>query len=67
MEELFLLLALVKARGIGPILSRRLLEAFGSAKAVFEAKEQELRAVEGVTKAVIRSLKGQDPLLVGMK
>lgn len=67
MEELFFLLALVKTAGIGPILRKRLLNAFGSPKAVFEAKEGELQAVQGITKAVVRSLKAQDPYVVGKK
>ncbi|MEQ8745781.1 DNA-processing protein DprA [Pyruvatibacter sp.] len=42
------LLQLTRARGVGPILGRRLLETFGSADAAVEASEAALRAIRGV-------------------
>ncbi|WP_353159944.1 DNA-processing protein DprA [Myroides odoratus] len=43
-EELLFTLALTKVNGVGPIIGKRLIENFGSAKEVFEASYQALVA-----------------------
>lgn len=47
-EDLLYMLALQTTSGIGLITVKRLLEYFGSAKAVFQAKEKEVSAVHRV-------------------
>lgn len=47
-EELLYMLALQTASGVGPITAKRLLDYFGSAKAIFEAKEKEVSVVHRV-------------------
>ncbi|RLA84839.1 MAG: hypothetical protein DRG31_04480 [Deltaproteobacteria bacterium] len=63
--ELYFWLALIKVPGVGPVLRRRLLDHLGSPQAIFEAKEEELRAVEGISSRVVRAIKATDPLTVG--
>ncbi len=65
--ELYFWLALIKVPGVGPVLRRRLLDHFGSPQAIFEAKEEELRAVEGISSRVMRAIKATDPLAVGKR
>ncbi|MGG5507418.1 MULTISPECIES: DNA-processing protein DprA [unclassified Myroides] len=43
-EDLFYTLALTKVNGVGPIIGKRLIENFGSAKKVFKASAKELGA-----------------------
>lgn len=43
-EDLLFTLALTKVNGVGPIIGKRLIENFGTAKAVFEASYQALIA-----------------------
>jgi len=42
------MLALAGVRGVGPLLGRRLIERFGSARAVLGATQGELEALEGI-------------------
>ncbi len=49
--------ALKEIPGIGPIKQERLLRTFGSVKKIFEASEEELRAVPGINKRDIETLK----------
>lgn len=57
MEELFYRIALTKAESIGNKTARVLLSKFGSAGAVFEAREKELTSISGLGKERIKSLK----------
>lgn len=50
-EDLFFTLALTKVNGVGPIIGKRLIENFGTAKGVFDASYHEL-----VSKRVAASL-----------
>ena len=56
-NELFYLLALLQVEGVGDIMAKKLLTAFGSAAAVFEAKPNQLRAVDGIGDVLVRKLK----------
>lgn len=56
-SELFHLLALLQVEGVGDIMAKKLLTAFGSATAVFQAKSNELRAIEGIGEVLVRKLK----------
>lgn len=63
MEERLYWLALNKVPGVGPVVFRRLLDRWGSAKAVFEAPEGELRRVVG--RRVARAIKEMEAERVG--
>jgi len=56
-SELFHLLALLQVEGVGDIMAKKLLTAFGSATAVFQAKSNQLRAIEGIGEVLVRKLK----------
>jgi len=56
-NELFHLLALLQVEGVGDIMAKKLLDAFGSAAAVFEAKPNQLRTVDGIGDVLVRKLK----------
>ncbi|MBA4134800.1 MAG: DNA-protecting protein DprA [Flavobacterium sp.] len=56
-NELFHLLALLQVEGVGDIMAKKLLNAFGSASAVFEAKPNQLRTVDGIGDVLVRKLK----------
>lgn len=56
-NELFHLLALLQVEGVGDIMAKKLLNAFGSATAVFQAKPNQLRAVDGIGDVLVRKLK----------
>ena len=56
-NELFHLLALLQVEGVGDIMAKKLLNAFGSAAAVFEAKPNQLRTVDGIGDVLVRKLK----------
>jgi DNA processing protein len=56
-NELFHLLALLQVEGVGDIMAKKLLTAFGSATAIFESKPNQWRAVEGVGEVLVRKLK----------
>lgn len=55
-EDLLYMLALQTTSGIGPITAKRLLEYFGSARLVFEAKEKEVSAVHRVGNLLWKNL-----------
>ena len=55
-EELFYRLALVQVSGVGPILGKRLLEYYGTAKAVFEEKGADLLKVNQVGMHLIKNI-----------
>jgi len=55
-EDLFFTLALIKVNGVGPIIGKRLIENFGTAKRVFEASYQALlakRVSEALAKQIV--------------
>ncbi len=56
-SELFHLLALLQVEGVGDIMAKKLLTTFGSATAVFQAKSNQLRAIEGIGEVLVRKLK----------
>ena len=56
-NELFYLLALLQVEGVGDIMAKKLLTAFGSATAVFEAKPNQLRTIDGIGDVLVRKLK----------
>jgi len=55
-KDRFYWLALAMAPGVGAVLFRRLLEAFGKPEKVFQAKTKELERVEGIGPKVAASL-----------
>ncbi len=55
-QESFALLSLSFVEGVGPVLARRLIAAFGDASSVFRADERSLTTVEGVGAARARSI-----------
>ncbi|RZJ31963.1 MAG: DNA-protecting protein DprA [Flavobacterium sp.] len=57
--ELFYLLALQKAEGIGDVAAKRLIQHCGSAEAVFKTKPSQLRKTEGFRTPFIQSLNNQ--------
>lgn len=58
-------LALTKAKKVGPITARALIEHFGTAKAVFAATQKQLEAAQGINRAAISGLKQREALLSG--
>lgn len=56
-DDLFFTLALTKVDGVGSIMARRLIDYFGSAKAVFEATSKDLLAVPKVGSVLLQNLK----------
>lgn len=54
-EDLFYTLALTKVNGVGPIIGKRLIESFGSAKGVFKATPVEWRS-KRVSEGLIKNL-----------
>ncbi|WP_026302411.1 DNA-processing protein DprA [Psychroflexus tropicus] len=56
-QELLNLLVLQNLSGIGQINAKKLLEHFGSATRLFQAKDEELAFVEGIGKKRLQSLK----------
>jgi DNA processing protein len=55
-NELVYLLALREVQGVGDVLGRKLLSHFGSAQQVFNAREKEFAAIEGLTKYTARNI-----------
>ena len=55
-EELLYLLALQKAKGIGPINAKKLIAHTGSAKSVFTQKKSVLEKINGIGSYTIRDL-----------
>lgn len=60
MKDLFHWVALSMAPGIGSVLFKRLTQAFGSPKGVFQASLKDLNKVEGIGQKVAASLKKFD-------
>jgi DNA processing protein len=60
-KDLLDMLALTRVDHVGPVMARRLLDAFKSPAAVFAATERELSRIEGVGPKTVKSLrKGPD-------
>lgn len=59
-ERIRHLLRLSLVPGIGPVTGRQLIEAFGSAEALWQAGAKELTACEGVGPALLRALASGD-------
>ena len=57
LSELQYLIALTMVPAIGPITARKLLEAVGSARGVFQEKREDLMKIEGIGPVMVRSLK----------
>jgi DNA processing protein len=55
--ELFYLLALQKADGIGDVTAKRLLSHFGSAEEIFKSKPSQLAKIDGVGSVRLHSLR----------
>ena len=58
-EDLYHLLALLKVEGVGDIMAKKMLLHLGSAKAIFEAKQAQLLAIDGVGSMLIKNLKSK--------
>lgn len=56
-EDLFYTLALLKVEGVGDIIAKKLLNRFGNAKAVFNAKITQLSTTDGVGTVLMKKLK----------
>ncbi|MGH2665325.1 DNA-processing protein DprA [Flavobacterium sp.] len=56
-NELHYLLALQKVEGVGDIIAKKLLTHCGSAEAIFKAKEDQLTAIDGIGKILVKRLK----------
>lgn len=61
-EELFYRLALINVTGIGCITAKRLIEYFGSGKAVFEASPKEILFVNKIGETLLKNLSSSLPL-----
>ncbi|WP_330442482.1 DNA-processing protein DprA [Flavobacterium sp. C4GT6] len=59
-NELFNTLALLRIDGVGDIVAKKLINHLGSAQAVFEAKKQQLTAIEGVGEVLYKSLQDKE-------
>jgi len=55
-------IALSLCEGVGPILAKNLINALGSAEAVFKEKDKGLAAIQGVSYKVSSALKAEYPL-----
>lgn len=60
-EDLFYTLALTKVNGVGPIIGKRLIENFGSARGVFKATREQWRA-RRVSENLIKNLQEEKVL-----
>lgn len=56
-EELASYIALTMARGVGPVLARRLISTLGSAKSVLETPQRKLEMVPGVGTVLVEAIK----------
>jgi DNA processing protein len=56
-ENLFHLMALLRVEGVGDIMAKKLLTNFGSAEAVWNAKNAQLAAIDGVGSVLLKNLK----------
>ena len=43
--------------GVGPVISKRLLEHFGSVEKIFMASEEQLRKVDGIGKKLAKNIR----------
>jgi DNA processing protein len=59
-EELYYLIALTRAPGIGPSKARLLLKACGSAEGIFKSKTRELLSIPDIGPATAKALRGID-------
>ncbi|MCF6129736.1 DNA-processing protein DprA [Flavobacterium sp. AS60] len=55
--ELFNLLALLKVDGVGDVVAKKLINHCGSAENVFNAKSNQLKAIDGIGSVLIKNLK----------
>jgi DNA processing protein len=55
-RELFYALALLQVEGVGDIIAKKLIQHFGSAEAVFQAKPKEFRSIDGVGEQLLKNL-----------
>jgi DNA processing protein len=60
MKDLFHWVALTLVPGVGSVLFKRLVEAFGSPEGVLKASPRDLNRIEGIGPKVIASLRGFD-------
>ena len=68
MEEEVCLLGLSQVSGIGPILAKNLLEAFGSARGVFSASRAQLLSITGIGPQLVDNIyKGFDSSILAQK
>jgi DNA protecting protein DprA len=58
-QDLFYLLALLKVDGVGDIMAKKLLTHCGNAEAVFNAKPNQIAAIDGVGAVLLKKLKDQ--------
>lgn len=65
-EELFYTLALTKVSGVGPIIGKRLIEKFKSAKDVFQMSSKEFIR-KGVSEVLTKNLQEKRKLNLGGK
>jgi len=56
-QELFSLLALQKVELVGDVVAKKLLNHFESATAIFQAKANQLTAIDGIGSVLIKNLK----------
>ena len=61
-DELFYQIALTMINGVGGILSRQLLSAFGDARTIFQEKKQTLERVPGIGTVLAQEIKRPDVL-----
>ncbi|MFC4666457.1 DNA-processing protein DprA [Falsiporphyromonas endometrii] len=55
-DELACRIALTQARGVGPIIARRLLEVMGSGKAIFESRQNLCNQMKSISSRLVDSL-----------
>ncbi len=58
-QDLFHLLALQQIEGVGDIMAKKLINHCGSASAVFETKNSQLAAIDGIGSVLLRNLKNK--------
>ncbi|MEO0688028.1 MAG: DNA-processing protein DprA, partial [Cyanobacteria bacterium J06649_11] len=62
-HDTFFRVALSRVPKVGPVVSRLLYDHFGIARAIFEARNKELKQIEGVGEGTIKRLKASEPLV----
>lgn len=58
-NELLHLLALQKVDGVGDVITKKLLQVFEKASAVFNAKSNQLAAIDGIGSVLLKNLKNK--------